>query len=414
MDEQSVVEQSTPAALPEEPSSNSKKKVNIGLMIRIFVLAFLAVTVLSLVSVLIGRATTGRPPVMAPEENPKQPPVEEEPKEDWKNYKNDTYKFTFDYPAAGTLEEPADEKAEVKIYKTLVFGERQKDPVTADDTLVDGYIFKVSVTPGVTSPKLNELAAGKLLYFNQICPGTYSASEITDTVVDTIAGKTFSVKNCVVDYEINFVDYSGSIYELTLVYRGDFGYKQKYVQDAHEILDKFHFLDKPIVKNEGEDYILFKAYDYRFQFVYPKKLKSCCVVPGPVYDENLLVTILADKEVYDTSKGKSFDGVGVYIHRKEEGEKFDGYLELQKKTLQDDYKIIKGYGNPGATQEEVMLGDIKGTLLHGYAWWGDMVYADVPNDNYYLIISMVEERPGGYGEEFNKILGSFEFGSIKE
>ncbi|OGC58089.1 hypothetical protein A2976_02455 [candidate division WWE3 bacterium RIFCSPLOWO2_01_FULL_41_9] len=337
--------------------------------------------------------------------------VTENLREDWINYKNTKYKFTFDYPGEGKVDVQDEESDDVKVYRTVITGERQTEPVTEDTTLVDGYMFKVSVTPGVIKPNLAELTNRKILNLKQTCPAIHSTSAVTNTVIDTIAAKTFTVTNCEVDYLINFVDYSGSVYEIALIYKGDFGYKQSYIQNARDILDSFHFLDKPIVVDEGSEYKVYQLDDriLDFEFEYPSRLSECCIVPGPVYEIHETLVTFADEAAYKDTDGKRFDGVGVFQFRNQGQQTFTDYINMQKKTLQDDYRIIKGYGNPNAKEEKVMFGKVQGVLLSGYAWWGDMAYFQISGNNDIIALSMVEASTGSFKEEFDRMLGSFRF-----
>ena len=83
-------------------------------------------------------------------------------------------------------------------------------------------------------------------------------------------------------------------------------------------------------------------------------------------------------------------------------------MKSQKESLIEDFKLIKGT-RPVTNEERVMIGEIEGVQLRGYAWWGDMIYLKLPNSNKFLILSKVESAPGQFDEAFSEILESFRF-----
>jgi hypothetical protein len=317
-----------------------------------------------------------------------------------KEYKDELRKFSVQYPEIAQLN---NEKA-LNIWFT---GSRQGPNFNVDNDLRDGFIFRVSVTQNVINEDIKIAAEQKLQHYRQDCGEFYSSSSLFPVELDTVPGYGFSITNCPVDVEEMFVLYNNSIYEISLIYKGDIGYKERYKQMAKEILSSYTFLDKPETP-EAPKLITYTNEKYQLSFVHPRFDYDCCTISGPVFGKPELVVTIADGNKYQQNSGRSFDGMAVYIDPNTENASFESYLDIQKKSLIENYKIVRG-DEPKTSEKTIKVGGVDAVLLKGYAWWGDLVYLPKPGSNQFLIIAKVESEDGSFEKTFNEILNTFQF-----
>ncbi|EKD99730.1 MAG: hypothetical protein ACD_22C00188G0001, partial [uncultured bacterium] len=129
--------------------------------------------------------------------------------------------------------------------------------------------------------------------------------------------------------------------------------------------------------------------------------KTCCNTNGPVYGDAKRIVVFGDKRSYDANNGKSFNGFGIYIDENAKGISFEEYMETQKLSLKEDYKVITGK-KPDTSEAKVNVGSIEATLLKGYAWWGDVVYLQIPNTAKFMVLSKSETSPGVFDQIFDE------------
>jgi hypothetical protein len=383
-----------------------KKKFRIPLKFKI-VLAFLILLALVLCGALvIKKFQEYQLERVKFKENTEQPAVEPTAVET-KEYKSDKDKFTLQYPIDSILEEPSQEAAESRVYKITYAGPRQTESITTDESLTDGFIFKIIVNKDVINKDLKIIAENKIDSFKQGCSDLYTSSDTLSTQIDTIPAEEFSINNCPAYYEETFVLFNGSLYEMVIIYRGDVGYREKYLQTATQILESYRFLDKPLAP-ETPKFSTYKNDGYRISFVHPNLDSKCCDVNGPVSGISNKIVVFGDKQSYDDNKGKSFNGFGVFVDQNDKKISFEEYMDLQRKTLEENYKVIMGK-KPESGEEKIKVGDVEGIILKNYAWWGDMIYVQIPNSSKFLIISKVETSRGVFEQVFAEILKTFRF-----
>jgi hypothetical protein len=333
--------------------------------------------------------------------------------QDWKNYRNEELKFTFDYPASAKFELPEEEGDSPYTFRVIFTGESQKEEVTDEPSLYDGYIFKVVVTTGIPTTETESLAEGKRASYEAVCPGIYSASKVEPTEVNTIEASYFTVTNCPGDYTDIFVHFNSSVFEIVSVYRGDVGYKQQYLSTTKRILESFRFIDKPIVKVEDPLIVRYNNSGYMFSFDHPRYDTKCCDVSGPSTGNFQKLDVFAQVGSQVDSNRRRFNGFGIYAMKAVIGDDFGSIISSQKSTLENEYKVIKGVASPSKSEETIDVGSHEGVLLKGYAWWGDIIFVPVYNVDeslkFIFAISKSEVEPGVYDKEFRDVLSTFRF-----
>ncbi len=205
--------------------------------------------------------------------------------------------------------------------------------------------------------------------------------------------------------------FNNSIYEIVLIYKGDIGYKEQYAQNVKDIFGTFQFLDKPQTPEAPKFQTYFNE-EYAFSLVHPLLDKTCCNTNAPIYGDAKRIVVFGDKRSFDAANGKDFNGFGIYVDENAKGASFTEYMDLQKLSLIEDYKVITGK-KPETLEEKVTVGNIEATLLKGYAWWGDVIYLQIPNTKKFMIISKAETSKGVFDQVFDEILKTFKFG-VKE
>lgn len=174
----------------------------------------------------------------------------------------------------------------------------------------------------------------------------------------------------------------------------------------NQILSTYEFIDESSAIDTS-DWKTYTNEKYGFSFKYPNLNDGCCNISGPLSGKSELAVVLADKSTVVEGTNKPFDGVGFYVA--ELGEKtFSKYLDEQKDSLLTNYREFTG-NEPIPSEAEIMVGNNKGTLLKGYAWWGDMTYVQFPEEQKALVIVMIEESEGSFKYTFDQILSTFEF-----
>jgi hypothetical protein len=334
-------------------------------------------------------------------------PTTETPQLAWKEYISDINKFLLLYPSDAVFEEPSKESTDTIVFKITSKGTRQTEPITTDSSLTDGYIFKIILNKDIILKELREISESKIASFKQNCSDLYTSTDPIATQVDTIPAQGFSINNCPSYYDETFVIYNGTLYEIVRIFRGDVGYREKYKQTATQILESFKFLDKPLAP-ETPKFSTYTNDTYKLSFVHPNLDSKCCDVNGPVYGTPDKIVVLGDSQSYEDNKGKSFNGFGVFIDQNKENRSFTDYMDLQRKTLEENYKVITGK-KPEVSEEKIKVGDVEGIILKNYAWWGDMIYVQIPNTTRFMIISKVETSPGVFDKVFAEILKTFRF-----
>lgn len=399
----------TPTAPVAEKAPQEKHKFRITLKLKIFIAFLILLAIIA--SIILTKIKFQEFQVGQIGFNiDKQPVVVEPPQVEWIPYTSDIDKFSLQYPSDAVLEEPVRETTEsigTTVYKITSKGARQTEPITTDNSLVDGYIFKIAINRDVIFRELKDISEGKITSFKQGCTDLYTTTDPIAVYVDTIPAQEFSINNCPNYYDDTFVYFNGSLYEITRIFRGDVGYREKYKQTATRILDSIVFKDKPLAP-ETPKFSTFIEESYKFSFVHPNLDSKCCDVNGPVYGTPDKLAVFGDKKSYEDNKGKSFNGFGIFVDQNKENRSFVDYMDLQRKTLVENYKVITGK-RPEPSEEKIKIGDVEGIMLKGHAWWGNMVYFQIPGTTKFMALSEVSTSPGVFDQIFLEILKTFRF-----
>jgi hypothetical protein len=281
--------------------------------------------------------------------------------------------------------------------------------------LNDGYIFRITpLALGVRD--LQQIADIKNESFKLVCPATATVTKPQKTLLDTVDAMTFNVINCGVTYKVTYAPRFGIYYEVAQIYRGNIGIEQQYSSKTEELLKTFRFFpeDNSVIY---DPYITFWNEEFKFIFKYPKTLDpKCCDINGPVTTkpEDIRKIIVVGNPT--TYKDKiNIDGLGVFADTGyyAQNTEFNAYVDKQKQTLVEDYKVVTGQ-LPITNESTVSVGKFVGTKLSGYSWMGnDLVYLAFPNNPTGRQIILVISSKGISGTDFQKsvddMLSSFEF-----
>lgn len=401
----------------EKEKTVKKKKIIFTIVFTIFTVIF-TVSLLTLGGYLIYKY------YILPTASVVTPPKQEEPPvnqngnisvEKTTLYKSDNLKLSLEYPKEAKLIdtwESEDQTKKLEIFFSKDATVTEKSEGIKDSDINEGYIFRIS-TFTTSVRNLDDIAKIKKESVASKCPETAEFSETYTGTINGVESRLFEVKNCNGDMTISYTPKFGVFYAFEQIYKGDIGYKQKQKAFTQEILDSMRFYPEP----EGP-YIPYETYtnnSYKFSFEHPKFDATCCDLAGPPSTtrvEKLLV--LADKDTFVSKT--DFDGLALYIYRYNQygdpESDFQSFLEKQKKTLIDDYIVVRGV-QPKLQEVSLKLGDKDATLLRGYSWRDvDLIYADISTDNgrpAALIISVKRMTGDKFDEKVDRILSSFKF-----
>jgi len=328
-------------------------------------------------------------------------------------HNSDTLYISLEYLDNAKLSESTDANNQIK--KLVVTYEKQIDLTQGQtgvpteitpDTLKEGYIFQVS-TFTTSLRTLDEIVQVKKDAFIAKCPKTATLSDITDTTIDGVEGKTFEVTNCGTDYKVAYVVKGALNYEFAQIFKGDIGYKQVYKAETEDILNSVKFY--PDKTDEGP-LETFRSEENGFQFKHPKFSSECCDLTGPVSERSTKLVILGDPLTFVNKD--NFDGIGIFIDKTYEQIDFNGYLDIQKRTLIDDYIVVKGEA-PKLEEKILKIGNRDGVMLKGYSWRGnDLIYVDISRESIsriILVISIKNLSGVSFEKKVNEIFKSFEY-----
>ncbi len=304
-------------------------------------------------------------------------------------YKSGNLRLSLEYPKEAKMED-----------KWETPGQTKRLEISAES-----YIFRVS-TFTTTIRKIDDIAEVKKEAVAESCPTTATYSDIVEVTIDGTEGRSFEAYNCDGDFTITYILKNNTYYEFAQFYKGDIGYKQTQKAITQEILDSVRFYPDPSVpKGPVQTYT---NNDYKFSFEHPWLDSQCCDVSGPAYDSEKLI-VLGDKSTYLDKDHQ--DAIGIYIHHYLNYDSYDSYLDKQRKSLADDYVVVRGT-QPKLQEISLKVGGRDAILLRGYSWRdNDLIYVDLgPGGKEGALVISVKNTSG---EEFQKvvdeILSSFKF-----
>ncbi|MBU0535105.1 MAG: hypothetical protein ABIJ82_03410 [Patescibacteria group bacterium] len=317
---------------------------------------------------------------------------------------SDLLKISLEYLQQANVAESYDEANQIKKLE-IAFDKQDGQEKITEENLKEGYIFRVSAF--TTSQRtLQEATQVKKGAFTTKCPDTAIFSGTEGITINSIDGFTFDIQNCGADYKLAYILKSGVIYEFAQIYKGDVGYRQVYKAATDNILLSVKFYPDKVDTGPLET---FTSPDRDFSFKYPKTFKAdCCDTPALVSGKAALITLGDPKTLVDRN---NFDGFAVLMDRYSEGGT-DAYLNKQRKTLIDDYIVVKGEA-PTLRETSIKVGNKDALLLKGYTWNGNsLIYVPIISDynsGKVLIISIKNISGDSFDLKMNEILKSFEF-----
>lgn len=335
-----------------------------------------------------------------PQEN--NPIVKQEENEENKKeyYKNDTFRFSFEYEPTNKLD--IQEKENANFLAQVISEDAVPQEEVSGDKLVKGYFFSVQPI-SLTIRNLDEAINVKREAIVETCPDTAQVSNISTRNIDGLEAKFFEVTYCNSDYIINYVSANGYVYEIAQVYKGDLGIRQMYKSATEDMLNSLKIYRDAVVE-EIEEFVTYSDSAGRFSFKYPSELDTkCCFVAPPPQLANINTLMIV-------SEGENKNTLGVYTaHFRGRGYipmGFEEFVEKQKQVLIDDYLIIKGF-KPDGKEYEIDVKGKRGYVLEDFSWQeNDLIIIDLQNTNLpFLIISKTDISEDIY----NGIIDSFEF-----
>lgn len=347
-----------------------------------------------------------------PTEEPQDPQTVNHVVEKTVQYKSDNVKLSLEYPKEAKLVDTwgnTNQTKKLEIFFSKDAGVLESSESITDSKISEGYIFRISIfTANIRN--MDDIAKVKKESVQASCPDTAEFSDTYPITINGMDSRFFEVKNCRGDFTITYTPKIGVFYAFEQIYKGDLGYKQKQKASTQEILDSVRFYPEPT--GPVQPYDTYTNNDYRFSFEHPRFDDKCCTLEGPPTNTNAarLVT-LADKTTFVDAN--NFDGISVFIYRLMGGEdgSYENFLQNQKKTLIDDYIIVRGT-NPKLQEVSLKLGDKDAVLLRGYSWRdNDLIYCniDLDGNNSALILSVKNMTGDKFEEKVDRILSSFKF-----
>ena len=348
------------------------------------------------------------PPAFTVEQKPQEQAPPEDPYKNtdtttWTLYRNQKIRVFIRHPSDATVIET--EKPALRV--DIIYDKNNLNPTEVNESSPsEGYIFRV--TPlDVVIRTIDGVTQTKMESFKTKCPSAAIFSRANKTTISGLEARTFEILNCDGDYLVSYVQKFGIYFEIVQLYKGDFGYKQKYRAILEEILRAFKlFPENEIPIGPFKTFVDDKN---KISFKHPNLDETCCEATPPPLNELSTIVLLGDKTTFKDNN--NFDGVGVYIStNRYRSSSFNNTIESQKKLLKEDYKVVRGYD---AVTEDgpIKVGKYDGVILKGYSWRGnDLIYVELPNQySPRLIVFSIKNLTG---EEFQKkvldILSSFE------
>lgn len=322
--------------------------------------------------------------------------------EDWKDYNNKQYQFNFRYPESARLSEENPFSLDPSTY-SVIFS--RAATTETEENLTEGYVFKVTINKGLVNRDLAKIADERQKFYLTQCPPIAKAGPMESLKISGFNAQAMTVDNCNYDVKEIFVLKDELIYQLTIKYIGDLGYKQFYKTTAEEILKSFEITNL-IAPNPTETWISFKREDVEFK--HPSLSDTCCTISGPATVDNIKprqLTVLADLGTV-TTDNKPFNGFGLFMVDNIKSDNFIEYIEKQKASLIENYRIVIGK-NPTTQDKKVIVDNIEAVLLEGYAWWGDLIFVPIEKTSRVLVISKSEVSPGAFDNLFGEIISTF-------
>lgn len=341
------------------------------------------------------------PVIYVPDEEERKPQVGDVETKNLVQANSDSLRLSLEYPQDAFISEIQENG--IKKLNVVYTSSTSEPGDVLEDTLAEGYIFRIA-TFTTEIRDLEELTQVKRDSFVSKCPETAEISKIEEDTVSTTPALSFTATNCNGDYKLTYTEKFDVHYEITQFFKGDFGYKQRYRAATEDILGSVNFYPEVI---EG-DTVTFTEDTYKFSFEHPKFDNTCCDITGPISSRTQKIVVLGDlNSVIDKT---TFDGIGIFVERSAVVS-LEEYIELQRKTLIDDYIVVKGKA-PTPQDISVKVGDRDGIMLKGYSWRGnDLVFVDISDSDIkkYLIVSVLNTTGDSFTETFNTILRSFKF-----
>ncbi|NMB91357.1 hypothetical protein GYA37_00755 [candidate division WWE3 bacterium] len=385
-----------------------KKKKRFKFILTVLIISILLLTLVPIVVNFYKRSyIKNKPIVQTIEEEDKKIKVEDIQVEKKIQHNSDSLSISLEYLDKAKLLESAEGDGQIK--KLEIIYEKQPSSDTSasvtEDNLKEGYIFKVS-TFITTQRELDEIVQVKKDAFTIKCPQTATLSDINETTIDGIEGRTFEVTNCGSDYKLTYIVKGTLNYEFAQVVKGDIGYKQVYKAETEDILSSLKFYLDKTDRGPLETFI---STPYGFQFEHPKFSLECCEISNPASKNAEKIVVLGDTSTFIDKN--NFDGIGIFVDKSYD-EDFNTYMEVQKKTLVDDYIVVKGEA-PKLEEKSLKVGDKNGLMLKGYSWRGeDLIYVNISpgsSRNIVLVISIKNMSGVSFEKKVDEILKSFKY-----
>lgn len=322
---------------------------------------------------------------------------------------SDLLKVSIEYLQQANVSESYDEANQIKKLE-IAFDKLDGQEKVTEQNLKEGYIFRISAFT-TYQRNLAEVTQVKREAFTAKCPSSATFSDTDEITVNSLKGSTFEISNCGADYKLSYVLKSGVTYEFVQIYKGDVGYRQVYRAATDDILLSVKFYQEKVDIGPLET---FSSPTWGFSFKYPTAFSSnCCDIPALVSSRATNLITLGDPKTLVTRT--SFDGFAVLMDRYSEGGT-NAYLDTQRKTLIDDYIVVKGEA-PTLSETSIKVGNKDALLFKGYTWIGDnLIYVPIiDNDNSgrVLIISIKNISGDSFNSTMDEILKSFKFVASK-
>jgi hypothetical protein len=316
------------------------------------------------------------------------------------SFTNKDLMLALSYPSNAEISEISKTSNNSIIKMSVLYSEDKKtgDAPLKEEDIKNGYYIRV--TRFISEKQnINEIIKSKLNGLKQRCEETTENSEyspISETLVDTVGGKTFSVHKCEGNWKITYVPRFYSYYEIQQYTVGDFGFIEKYTNEADLIVNSIKFYaDEPPLFEEFETF-----YDMgnRYTIDHRHYNSACCDVPVPPYDPQKKIVLADPSSIVDS---ENFDGFGVFIL--EGGNySYDVLVDDYKKLLRDEYVVILGT-EPVTSTEEIVVDGKRAIWLRGFSWKkNDLLIIDAKPR--IIVLSVVNKSGKSFDTKMDEII----------
>ncbi len=320
-----------------------------------------------------------------------------------RTYQNDVYGLSVEYDTdIHRLRERVPSSDQISIAR-IEYLQNRPENLEKETDLEEGYLLKIAVFEGIDR-EIQDLIERKKEKFKVECPAQATIGKTYSTTIDGIDGSSFEVINCPQDYIVNLINFGGRVFEITQVYRGDIGFKQSYKAQTESLIDTVSwYREKEFEKTEST----IRNTRYGIEITHPLLDIECCEVTQPSLENLTKIAVLANF-IEGQDPRQVSDKFGVFGY---DGDRisFDLFLNQQKQTLIQEYRVVEEKDPTGLRESRVFVGGQEALKLQNYAWWGELTYVEHPFSEKFIIIVVPHGISSSFSETIERIQENINF-----